>query len=804
MVVETLSPIPFIDGMKQILKFAKKPIIRNDFNREEIDTFTFLEACKQHSGLVLFFCFRNKIHIQIHVSRPKKKLECLLDTTLLAQSRKEHDCFVFCILDSIGAQLKLSKISPKTYRFKIDRRRLQFECGPLYKLLDVSERSNPTSFQETVEFLQDNHLLDKVSILVVLSPKTGVIEQWHYCERPNDTLYVFPNGDALGSLSFGKYIPMFPLNAKLKDYKKEKNHKELMTHKQNKKASVSVLPMGLNLARRLGAFLSLIEFKEIACQLLHENVFLFLQTIKKDEYVLSFKCGETIKSYHVCTYVDWIGVFEFIRQQQQVLYRQKSAICKKLFTYLLSFQHTNVTSLFSSCYRHTLKMCQMLNVFLFDPTGISLHILKHPFLQHLAKAKGVRVVFDRNNDIVGLFQSNVYFFNVAELTNSRRISPEKRNGDALWRLVREMDITPIPQRIFFPIRRRLHLNYLYLRGRQHVGLIESVYVTFCKKFLTSSHFDINTCRFKSLSLMSYHLIWHMYIEQHEYAFLFHPIEKVSQATEQRLRSVCKGGFSFSIQQEFQFGAPLNAYEDCASVVNYDLSSSYGYAASNALLPTGFGIVYENGQPLTRTLRSRGFEFRAVFKVIYDYYTRNYPIVGVFSNFSPLGIFYVGKYPIDLVIICANGKIDMFQMDGKFCHGCTNPKCTMKVTRYANDQTADEVIEKTRLRDQFITQWKHKSQLDISYFILRDCCSDNFQIKYLTREFKTTPILNHFISGYDRLTSDDVTICPEELTFLSVVDIECVIPQMTKFGPLMIRNDADATPRQLFCQINRPV
>ncbi len=50
-----------------------------------------------------------------------------------------------------------------------------------------------------------------------------------------------------------------------------------------------------------------------------------------------------------------------------------------------------------------------------------------------------------------------------------------------------------------------------------------------------------------------------------------------------LRSASRGGFAFSAQKFLDAGSR----DSRRSIMEFDLSSAYGYSASNALMPSGF-------------------------------------------------------------------------------------------------------------------------------------------------------------------------------------------------------------------------
>jgi hypothetical protein len=186
----------------------------------------------------------------------------------------------------------------------------------------------------------------------------------------------------------------------------------------------------------------------------------------------------------------------------------------------------------------------------------------------------------------------------------------------------------------------------------------------------------------------------------------------------------------------------------------------------AHMPSGFCSGYKHFtkegaheyrlEKLDLKARHHSFEFRAVYKTIQDVMQRpNVIIRSVYSNFSPLGIFYLGPYPIDLVIVTASGQILMYQFDGMWCHGCQ--ECP-PIGRYVNGQTWHQVREKTEKRDANTLEWIQRvneaalqCQLSampfISYHVIQDCCTPGYSPQTLRRAFATEPALTKLIKGY---------------------------------------------------------
>ncbi len=103
------------------------------------------------------------------------------------------------------------------------------------------------------------------------------------------------------------------------------------------------------------------------------------------------------------------------------------------------------------------------------------------------------------------------------------------------------------------------------------------------------------------------------------------------------------------------------------------------------------------------VRHKSFEFRAVYYTLANLEPQHANIRTVYSNFSPMGLFYVDKYPADLVIVYNDGSVDLYQFDGHYVHGC-GQGCAQKKQRYVDGQTHDQVRAKTEKRDTAFEQW----------------------------------------------------------------------------------------------------
>lgn len=303
-------------------------------------------------------------------------------------------------------------------------------------------------------------------------------------------------------------------------------------------------------------------------------------------------------------------------------------------------------------------------------------------------------------------------------------------------------------------------NYCKEKGKEWSKHILQYWTQFglflLKTFGHEVHGQIN---YASASYLGYQCLWTMYANLS--GPLTHALEKTKPYYEDLIRSVSKGGFMFSIEGSLDKGQSLWPLEKdsckATSIAEMDITSAYGYSAAQAHMPTGFCTGFKKGTLESTTLerldsvgRHRSFEFRAVYKTIYDLLKhKNIAIRTVYSNFSPFGIFCIGPYPIDLAIITEAGQLLLYQMDGAYCHGCT---FCLPFGRYLNGQTHQQVRKMTETRDVTTQQWidtihEASNTLRITYNVIQDCCSPGYSPKALEASFQSVPQLAKLVKGY---------------------------------------------------------
>jgi hypothetical protein len=299
-------------------------------------------------------------------------------------------------------------------------------------------------------------------------------------------------------------------------------------------------------------------------------------------------------------------------------------------------------------------------------------------------------------------------------------------------------------------------SYCKEKGKEWSKHILQYWITFGLYLLNTFHHEVHgQINYSSASYLGFQCLWTSYTLMA--GPLAHALEKTKPFYEDLIRKASKGGFMFSIEDALERGQPLE--DTCSdhlaqSIAEMDLTSAYGYAASQAMMPsgfcTGFRKIVSQNQEFMECLdikgrRHRSFEFRAVYKTIYDLMQKGTcSIRTVYSNYSALGLFCLGPYPIDLAIITEDGQLLLYQMDGAYCHGC--PNCPPR-DRYLNGQTHQQVREKTNKRDATTRSWINQYHAKIQYTIIQDCCTPGYSSKLLKAAFETVPELANLVKGY---------------------------------------------------------
>ena len=315
-------------------------------------------------------------------------------------------------------------------------------------------------------------------------------------------------------------------------------------------------------------------------------------------------------------------------------------------------------------------------------------------------------------------------------------------------------------------------SYCKQRGYLFARTLHRRWVTFGRFLLETFGYEIHgQTSPPSASYLAFQCVWTRYAQTA--GPTVQAPERIKPYHEDLLRERSRGGFMFSAESAFAQGEPLfpsassEGKEDLArSIAEYDLVSAYGYAAAKSRIPSGFCTGYEKsdcsaGSSLERLdarARHKSFEFRAVYKSIESFVRRSGTTArSLFHNYSPLGIFTLGKYNLDLAIVTENGQVVLVNYDGNFSHSCDTCPPPSKRQRFASGQTREEVREKTDRRDEDIRAWIKSVNAGFSalgqdpetvtYTVIHDCHTRGYTTRDLERSFATNQDLAELVRGY---------------------------------------------------------
>ena len=328
----------------------------------------------------------------------------------------------------------------------------------------------------------------------------------------------------------------------------------------------------------------------------------------------------------------------------------------------------------------------------------------------------------------------------------------------------------------------------------------TLYREFCTWVCKLYSLDMTTCPYMSLSSLAFKCIWLALAEKG--GALYQSLEKTKPAYNAVIRKHCRGGFGYSCRGTLSSGQPVmeGSSELAVSLTEYDITSAYGYSMSNMSVPGGFcvGYVLDDNSQLVRTdrvNRSKSFEFSATYAVCSRLLDQGDEIVAAWSNYSPLGLCYAGKCPLDLAVVLKSGITHFINFDGQFAHGC---RICPPLARYVNDKTLQQVLDETSKRDDKIQAWVEENntsgRLQCVYHVLTNCHDDDFKLSEL-RDPLLYPHVADLSRPYDYLPRDKISnldfflSVPQDLTFL-LIGRGRVEKRSTKGPPLLVWKRAD--------------
>jgi len=591
----------------------------------------------------------------------------------------------------------------------------KIKCRPdpekeLWKLLGMKTPvPNPQTQCETITFLK-LYKMDNITD-ISYGPRPyphPELNWWHSSLNPMDVqfhLEAFTKKDySIGFRNSRIYRDGVKFNKKEAQKAKEWNQKVSLANRveppdkfqQNRRGAVSTNLSGLNKARQLGC-LPLEEMELMSHQLSKTVLSLWIDMDNEHfaRYVTVAEDGQIPFGFAVNQDPDtWKKLFDHLFQRREAMIAKKKDILDPLMKTLKMFPKT-VTSPWSACLANLKQSTKNLRVLNYFQNDFAMHSIKLQFAHYMDKHRklkgGIKVKFAANHDLVALETPDLTIVSLTSYFELETILPP----------------CPPPPLIQHKIKELKHQKHestgnlsmlacCYQRGKILAPALLAIWTDLGHTFLSQFNFDIHSLSYASISYLSFNAIWWKYSRQA--GPLFHSLEKTKSYYEDLIRELSHGGFSFSCVDKLDAGQAINVkcghLEPAKTLVELDIASSYGFAASSMRIPKGFCVGYsaindeecrrdchlspvtchhlhekEEGLVLKRTdpvSRHKTFEFQAVYYTIWKLqHEENLDILSAFSNFHINSYIKVSqKYILDLVVITTDGKIRAYQFDGK--------------------------------------------------------------------------------------------------------------------------------------------
>ena len=659
---------------------------------------------------------------------------------------------------------------------------------PLAKLLNLPTpelHPDPISCQATLDFLL-LHGIDNVSIVYCFSSKAH--SSGEYWIRPpiySTTLEVFTTANY--TLGFRKYNSPKPRFRK-KTLEKSNNTAApqvtnvpvLDDYCANRSSGVNVKSMCLNLALNLGCCTKE-DFADLSRQL--GSACTASIWMECDDKNVARYVSVLVQSYYfqieIQNELSWEKVFEFIDNKKLTCSAQKEKILKPLLDVLQGMSPATAKTLYTTCLAQLKYFVGHLKIVAFSTDDNAIHAIKLHFANYIKKKHKNRCVSlnsNSKNDLVILKTSDITIFNLNMYLKDLVDADSVIASPNITSNIKFLKKQPKPGMTML-----LHCK---LRGKQMCTTLLSTWDTVGAFFLETFDFDLFTIPCVSLSLLAFQTIWTKYSKR---AGIFHQaLEKSKASYVATFRQHSHGGFSFSCQDALQLNDPIHGHggqqqgEPALAILNYDITSSYGYGGSNIQTPSGFCNAFENiGNGILKRCepisRHKTFEFKSVYYTLWLLNQDGLNIQTVYSNFHSNGMFSISKYIVDLAVICVNGDMHIYQFDGQFCHSCREGCVPLR--SYIHGKSSTELEMATETRDDITMEWVNKANLkkqggSVFYKVISNCHSVGYSEEELKKAFDNIPTLHNIIDGYPNsktLTQDEVLMCSNKMTYIAIVD-----------------------------------
>ena len=491
--------------------------------------------------------------------------------------------------------------------------------------------------------------------------------------------------------------------------------------------------------------------------------------------------------------LSWNIFFDFLWQKHTILVAEKRKILQPLLSTLQQKYNGkgSTNTKYNLCLNQLDRFISKTKIIVFSASDKIMHALKLPFAffaeqKRNKRNRGILLQTDEKNTIFSMtthfmqIVNVVQFFGIVSKENQSLTADFYDDIDFKkvakdWKIDWQFlsDITPMPvidvitaslakQTVYAPgriiLKSTFAKSYCNERGKKLAIGLHQIYAVFCQHFVQKYFIDLHTSNINSLPRLAFNVVW-LQFNILGGPFLHSP-ERIKEAYAKLLGQFSRGGFSWSFGNKIESDQMItinnsskNVYkkeEKAKSIIEFDICSSYGFAAANMSCPSGFCVGYiKNETDQLRqcdNFRHQYYEFRATYFFIHLLIKQGAEILSIYSNYHGLGIFCIAQYPIDLFVITKNLGKHLIQFDHMYTHGCRQG-CP-GLLRYAGNKSRFQVEKQSQERDNVIEQWiQNLNNKEFKYHVVSECHTKNFDKKNLDLAFLQIPILQKLVQPY---------------------------------------------------------
>lgn len=633
----------------------------------------FLQFCKEHASSLKEIQQRARIRwiiVKKYSNTQKTKLYSLIYDGRFFNFVEDHWKFQMWILN-VDGQL-LQKLKKQHRNFKLRPLNKVVDQKPLWQLLSLDQEmpdpQSPAQLQSFLRRCNRNH-----NVLVEFNYKPpNCFDTWNSTDYSQKSLLIDAFTTSNYSIAYKKRVTGTP---KVKPMLQDKLPQAPISKiQQNKSSCVTVKLSGLNAAFNLG-LIDLPKLTFFSQQLAFTVGILHLELDDENNArYATFTGAKSCFQIELKTEKAWTKLFQCIMKEKKAMEEKKASLLQPVIDQLIPFK-SKLNNPFKKCLISLQNCIKNYKIILYDSLDFSLHALKLHLAHYLnthQKKYYLSLNLNAMNDITCIRNSDLTIFNLYsyledEIFFKNHLDPAKISSKILdfnHQKKQDSGLT-------------VH-NHCKQRGQSITRHVLKLYQDMAQEFVQLFMFDMCSLPYVSLASLSFQVLWMQYTRKGGH---FHQgIEKIKPHHEKILRQYCQGGYYYSCKSKLDANEPIhNTFGNpAASLLEYDVISSYGYSSSHISAPTGFcyGYILNENNDLVRCdklLRHTTFEFLSVFYTIDMLVTRGCQIQTCYSNYHQTGIFSIGNYPLDLAIVFQDGTVQLYQFDGQVCYTCKAKK-----------------------------------------------------------------------------------------------------------------------------------